>query len=143
MNLMKLQPWLALVVILFGAKLEVSKPAHAGESFTHVAIVTIEDLAGDVKTRLYRTRSEDCPRQLRVIIDQFEAAPEVVRVVSANCDPVGNLTGFFRGEQMGVPYIQAGARDVLILRGASPAACKGLAAYWASQNIQGAKCVLP
>ncbi len=140
---MKLKPWLALVVILFGAKSEVSNPAHAGDSFTHVAIVTIEDLAGDVKTRLYRTRSEDCARQLRAIIDQYKAAPEVVRVVSANCDPVGNLTGFFRGEPMGVPYVQAGVRDVLILRGASQAACKDLAAYWASQNIQGAKCVLP
>ena len=103
-----------------------------------VAIVTFEDVASNVKSRLFRTNRSNCQRHLHMMKNQLEAQVGIAKIVSAKCGPIGALGSFFDAEPMGVPYLWSSKREVLVIRGASAEACFGLASM-----ILGAVCVMP
>ncbi|HYE34635.1 hypothetical protein [Methylocaldum sp.] len=115
---------------------------QGAESFTHVASVTFEDVAGYRKTRLFKTSAAKCESDLRIVQKQLEAQIGIASIVSAKCGEVSYLAGFFNKQPMGVPYIVDGKRDVLILPGAPQNVCDNLAQLL-QRTSPDAQCIMP
>ena len=112
--------------------------ANAG-SGDFVAQVTIRDVAGSTKTNLTKTTARKCDRRRRQIVKELQRTVGIAEIVSSKCGPIGAMIGFFMGMPMGVPYVWM-VDTILILNGASHAACEGLAVLTRQTNPN-AKCV--
>ena len=109
---------------------------------SHVASLTIEDTAGNVKTQLERTTSSNCNKKLKSMINAAKAQAGITRIVSSKCGDISPLIGYFERKSMGVPYVTVGDNSVLILRGANERVCSNLALLM-RKNGSKSTCIFP